>query len=390
MVLAILNILIIMKFLNSKSLVQRNIQNQLQFDLALVTIMYVILYSSMFITCEIFGPLTSITALNTTLWILQCLFNMGFNCIITLQFIQLFNIFSITILEEWSESMHLLLSRILIFPFGVIIGSGLCSVGAGSCKKTAIYNHFIIDSLRSPEDKFSLMSGITWISYGLIILSCQVSIEVKRFALNKADQKADNLALNATKKIQDAVSKLKTHKPVELKIHNLIPDTQQSVQGVYPSVFQNLKVNITSTTQNKVIPESEFIPSFADCQKNEATQYVQNPEIGIRAPQLLNTVYENFELEEIQVNEVNQALEPIKNLWKGQLENVQINVLGSFQEPTKTKFYAGHKSDKVDPFDTHEIPYLIEQNKKSSRDQVKIYTFEKYYLCVLNVTDETA
>ncbi len=368
MMLAILNILIILKFLNSKALVQRNIQNQLQFDLALLTIMYVTLYSSMFITCEIFGPLTSITALNTTLWILQCLFNMGFNCIITLQFIQLFNIFSITILEEWSESMHLMLSRILIFPFGVVIGSGLCSVGAGSCKKTAIYNHFIIDSLRSPEDKFSLMSGITWISYSIIILSCQVSIEVKRFALNKADQKADNLAINATKKLQEALSKLKTHKPVELKIHNLIPDTQQSVQGLNPSVFQNFKVNIASTTQNKVIPESGFIPSFADCQKNEAAQYDRDPEIRIRAPKLLNTVYGNFALEEIQVNEVNPTLEPINNLGKGQLENGHNNVLSSFQEPTKTKFYAGYKSDKED---TQEIPYLIEQNKKSSRDQVK-------------------
>ncbi len=85
---------------------------------------------------------------------------------------------------------------------------------AGSCRKTAIYNYFIIGSLRTTNDKYTFMSGITWISYGTIILISQLSIEVQRFALNKADQKADTLALSATKQLQDAVSKVQIQTPI--------------------------------------------------------------------------------------------------------------------------------------------------------------------------------
>ncbi len=87
---------IIVKFLNSEALVKRNVQNQIQLDLTVVNMMYVVLYSSMFIACEIFGPSRSVLKIHLVLWILQCMFNMGFNCIIALQFNLLFKTFHLS------------------------------------------------------------------------------------------------------------------------------------------------------------------------------------------------------------------------------------------------------------------------------------------------------
>ncbi len=376
-VLATLMMTIIVKYLKSKAAIKRNFQIQIQIDLAVVTLMYVILYSSMFITCELFGPSRSVTTVNIALWILQCLFNIGFNCIITLEFIQLYNIFSLTILNEYSEYRHLLISQIFVFALGVMIGSGLCFVGTGSCKKTAIYNYFIIESLRSTEDKYSLLSGITWLSYGIIILFCQLSIEIKRYTLNKADEKMDNMAINATKKIYEARSKLKIQAPVELGIHNLLSDAQPSEQGLYSKHFNHLKESIVSTTiQSKVIPNYHTTPSASDCQKHRAIQEpskdIQYHENKIRAPQLLNTVDEIVLLEEFPVNEGNQTIDPVNNLRKRGSENGDINVLGTSQVPNQFKFNARYTNDKFGPTETHQMPSLNKQNKRSSRDQVNL------------------
>jgi hypothetical protein len=334
MVLAITITTIIVKFLNSKALVKRNIQNQIQLDLAVVTITYVTLYSSMFIACEIFGPTNSVFLLNTTLWILQCLFNMAFNCIIALQFIQLFNIFSLTKWNDWSESTNLMLSHIFVFPLGIIVGSGLCSARAGSCRKTAIYNHFIIDSLKTTDDKYSYLSGITWICYGIIILTSQISIEVRRFVLNKADEKADILALSAAKKLHDAISKAKSQAPIELGIHNnIIADTQNFAQDVYPRLFQHLKVTITTATQNKVIQDLEKPTTFDEYQKHQALQQVskhtklfQGIDNIFSVSQMLTT--ELAEVEVIPVNEVNQTSDFVNNSTIGQPENDHADIPG--------------------------------------------------------------
>ncbi len=128
MVFGTLEMAIIIKYLNNKAIIKRNIQDQIQVDLAIVTLVYVYLYSSMFIACEVFGPLNSVTILNTALWIVQCLFNMGFNCIIALQFIQFCNIFGLKFLNDWSDFRRLILIRILVFLLGLFIGSGLCLV----------------------------------------------------------------------------------------------------------------------------------------------------------------------------------------------------------------------------------------------------------------------
>jgi hypothetical protein len=366
---AILIMTIIVKFLNSKALVKRNVQNQIQLDLTVVTMMYVVLYSSMFIACEIFGPSRSVFKIHLVLWILQCLFNTGFNCIIALQFNQLFNIFSVTILNDLSESTQLILSRFLVFPFGVIIGSGLCFVQAGSCRKTAIYNYFIIDSLRTTNDKYSYMSGITWISYGTIILISQLSIEVKRFALNKADQKADNLALSATKQLQDAVSKVQIQTPIQLGIHNLIPVTKNSGQSPHTRLFQHLKETINTVPRNKVNPEPQRIPILVECKKQKVVKQVskniQDHEKVIRASQMINNVDGITDVE--VVNEVNQTLNFVYNLKKDQLGNYHRDVL----RPNEYAFKTGQGGNICDPITNLQMT-LIKLNKKSSREQVLV------------------
>ncbi len=342
-------------------MVKRNIQTQIQIDLAVVTLMYVILYSSMFIACEIFGPSSSIAKVKTAFWMIQCLFNIGFNCIITLEFIQIYNIFSLTILDDYSKSRHLLISQIFVFVFGIIVGSVLCSAETGSCRKTAIYNHFIIDTLRSTDDHYSYLSGVSWISYGSVICMCQLSIEYKRYVLNKADQKAYDLALNAAAKLQDAASKLKTPTPVELGIHNLLSEHE-----LHPRTFQHVKTSIFTPSQNKVAPQSKIPLDISDCETHQALE---------QEPSALTEDYKNYirpfpvqnnytgiiKVEEIPINAVNQPSHSVFNVTQPQYENDRLKV--------STQYLFNERLDSVN---RQQMTQSIQSISKSSRERVNI------------------
>jgi len=254
---------LIVSFINNKPILKRNVQDQILVDLAMVTVGYAILYSTSFIVREIFGPLGSVAILNTVLLIQQCVFNTGFNCVISLEVVQLCNIFSVSVLNDWPESKCVRLHRILTFTVGVIVGSSFCLIGGGRCQKSSLYYYFINSSMRTETEKLTLLSGISWISYALVIATFQICIEVKRFFLNRVDQRADNLALAASQQLQEAVAKFKSNATIQLEKHTIITsDTQNTTQCLSPPAFQDLK---RTGRQNKV-SEITLKPNFGQCQ----------------------------------------------------------------------------------------------------------------------------
>ena len=82
---SILTLSIIVKFLRNKEIVKRNVQDQIQVDLALLTLFYVTSSSTMIIARETIGPFDNIIALKTILLISQWVFNSCFSCVISLQ-----------------------------------------------------------------------------------------------------------------------------------------------------------------------------------------------------------------------------------------------------------------------------------------------------------------
>ena len=361
MLLGTLAISIIVKFLNNKSIIKSNVQDKIQVDLAVVTLVYVYLYSSMFIACEVFGPSSSVTALNIALWVLQCLFNMGFNCIIALEFIQFCNIFDLTLLNDWPDFRRLFLTRILVFSLGLIIGSGLCSVRTGSCRRTQIYNYFIEDAIKVDPDKPSMLSGVTWITYGIIILIFQISVEIKRFLLNRADEKVDNLAFLATKQLQDALSKFIIQTPLELKaINQQMSDTQHSRQGLFPRPFLNLKPTDVARGLTKTTLDIEEGPRFVDQQDQtfHTSSDDHSNENTLRDIEDGSTLSAAGNLEDnISVIEETSVQAVIQNLHNS----------GPYQEA----YQAWEKNNKLDldPTENNQMP----SNSKSSRDQVECF-----------------
>jgi len=361
------------KYLNNKAIIKRNIHDQIQVDLAMLALVYVYFYSSMFVACEVFGPLNSVTVLNTALWVLQCLFNMGFNCIIALQFIQFCNIFGFTLLNDWSDLRRLILIRILVFPLGFIIGSGLCSVGAGSCRKTRIYNYFLMDTIKADLDEPSMLSGITWISYGILILICQISIEIKRFLLNKADEEADNLAFFANRQLQDAMSKIKIQNPVQLKAKNQKMTIRPLVlHALFPRLFHhNLKMTDVTRGLTKTIPDTEDGPNLGD---KKIKTSCQTSKIHKNENSLENS--HNINIEDEIVLSTDGNLEDNVSV----MEDTPIQVLDqnsypiNKSKPDQDVFQAWGQNKRLDldPTENLEIPNFFELSKKSSRDQVKI------------------
>jgi hypothetical protein len=388
MVWTILLMSIIVTYLNNKAIIKRSVQDQIQVDLARITIMYVYYYCIMVIARDICGPLESLDILNIALWILQCIFNMGFNCIISLVFIQFCNIFGLTVLNDWQESHRLMLTRFLVISLGILIGTVLCSVGGGSCRRSPIYNYFIIESLHKDVIKTSLLSGISWISYGIIILICQISVEVKRFLLNRADQRADDLALNAKRQLQQAVSKLKNHTPAELGIHNIISDLQQSAQG--SNSFQHFTATVVTKTLKRMFPTKTCSTNFINYQKGQAEQQppehnqTHNDENTIFNEQLLNVengmislVEENLEdvisvVEESIVEEENKTSDlVVNNVKRKKRLNNLVNYQGACQAWQQTDVLSNKEIENP------QIPHSDESSKSLSRDRVKnqLYLF---------------
>jgi hypothetical protein len=388
MVLMILPMSLIVKYLNTKAIIKRTIQDQIKSDLAMVTIVYVYFYCSMIIAREIFGPLESLIVLDTALWILQCIFNTGFNCIISLVFIQFSNIFGLTVLNDWQESHRLILTRLLVFPLGIVIGSVLCSFGGGSCRKSPLYNHFIIDSLKTDVVKTSLLSGISWISYGIIILICQISVEVKRFLLNKADQRADKLALNAKRDLQQAASKLKIQTTAEFGIDDILSDLQHSTHGLHSNGFQHFTATVVAQTLKRVLPhakrdqncvyfekgpEGQQLPDHNQYQDDKDTvgnKQLVNVEIGMSSLTENNLDDVVSVIEEVPVQEISRNLGPDNNLRQNKHLNNIINV--SSEGLHRGAFQAWQQNDILNSelIENQQILDSDVSKKSSSRDRV--------------------
>jgi len=384
MVLTNVPISFIVKYLNNKAIIKRTVQDQIQVDLAMVTLVYVYFYSSMVIAREIFGPLESLTVLDTALWILQCIFNTGFNCIISLVFIQFCNIFGLSVLNDWQESHRLILTRSLVFTLGVLIGSVLCSVGGGSCRKSPLYNHFIIDSLKTDVVKTSLLSAISWISYGIIILICQISVEVKRFLLNKADQRADNLALNAKRQLQQAVSKLKIQTTAELGIDFFLSDLQHTTHALHSNSFQHFTANVVTRTLSRVFCHAKMDTKFVDYQKGPAGQQLPDHDQAHSDKEtvgneqqvnvedgMLSSIEAGIEDIVSVIEEVGRTSDSDKNLRQNQHLNYDINV--SSEGPHQGAFQAWQQNDILnsEQIENQQTSYSEESNNSSSRDRVK-------------------
>jgi hypothetical protein len=298
MLLTIIIMSVIIAFLNQKPMVKKDVQDQIQIDLIRLTLVFVIVYSSLFIVREILGPFGSFYLLKTLLLIIQYVFNMMFNCILSLEFMQLCNFFCLTFMNNWSESKQLIINRIFVFTLGITIGSSYCYLGLGFCRKTSVYDYFVVTSLKADPEKPSLLSAISWSFYVVIIVALQIIIEMKRFFLNRVDQRADDLIVTANKQLQDAVAKLKTHTSVNLEAHNIqTPEDHHPAQGLLPTISQLSNFYSKLRTQNKVLPSSEITSNFDEFHKGLAYQHQP-------AKFIKNTTHhrkESFELEEKKI-----------------------------------------------------------------------------------------
>jgi hypothetical protein len=379
MVFTILTMTIIIKFLKNKALIKKSVKDQIQVDLALLTLLYVITFSSVIIVREIFGPFTNVTALNTCFLFGQWIFNSGFNCVISLQLMQLYNIFSLTAFNDWPESQLLCLHRTLVFTLGILCGSAVCKAGGGMCNQaTTIYYHFVKIHFKKGITKPSLLSVISMIFYVIIIITLQTIIETKRFFLNRADQKADNLALTATRQLQAAKSKL-TH--VELGVHNFIRTKNSPpclLEKNVPEIGNESKKNKTSEKTlelgklRKVLKNKNHQTiSFnrqGDCPTItavECSSIIITNHDGNKDSLQLQKQSNNFELFDRITIIVNVEPETDHSC------NLQHNE--ELKHPIAMPAWQQH--DQIGNFDLEEAstPYLAQLHNKSSRDQVWVY-----------------
>jgi hypothetical protein len=72
-----------------------------------------------------------------------------------------------------------------------------CSMKAGLCRPVSMYHYLLQDLLKTPPFSKSILQPIKLIVFMMAIGVSQSAIEIKRFVVNREEEKADKLAAAA-------------------------------------------------------------------------------------------------------------------------------------------------------------------------------------------------
>jgi hypothetical protein len=194
----------------------------LQVDLAVITGL-LILYYSLFLTIrELTGPFTNELMVKVIMSIYQSLYFTVLSCTLSLQLIQVFSIFFAPNFNDWSDDLIVGTHRVFVASTGFFIGTFICYLGGGMCRPSPLNLYFLQETNVITVFKQSKFSVIVMAIFVLVIIGCQISLEVKRYLIDKIEMKADFIARSARRNINVAI--------LELGVENLPPQVRLAWQ----------------------------------------------------------------------------------------------------------------------------------------------------------------
>jgi hypothetical protein len=83
------------------------------------------------------------------------------------------------------------------------------------------YYYYILQGNQEPVYVASMIQSLMLAAFVAIIILCQGAIEVKRFLMNRDENRVDQLAISALVQIEEATKRLRSQPPTELGIQFL-------------------------------------------------------------------------------------------------------------------------------------------------------------------------
>jgi len=257
----------------------------LQVDLAVIT-GFLILYYSLFLTIrEITGPFTNELMVKVIMSIYQSLYFTVLSCTLSLQLIQVFSIFFAPTFNEWSDNLIVGTHRVFVASTGFFIGTFICYLGGGMCRPSPLNLYFLQETNAITVFKQSKFSVIAMAIFVLVIIGCQISLEIKRYLIDKIEMKADFIARSARRNINVANDRLTGQTILELGVENLPPQVrlvwqEHSVVNVNTNhhyIHRTLQQNPNHVFgQNQQDRHSERIKSESENDNLDEENYLRN------------------------------------------------------------------------------------------------------------------
>jgi hypothetical protein len=198
---------ILIKYIKEKAIDKQWVSDQIKIDLCIISGGIVIGNAFAIIVRELIGPFQSTTIVTSLVLAEQCSLDVLQVCILSLQLMQILNIFCSEVVAEWSEDLVIKVHRIIVISVGALSGCLACGLGGGFCVPSPFFLYLLEeDSETKVKFESTHVNVISSISFLAIILTCQVIVEVKRFVANRAEERADEVAVTAVRQLEEALS----------------------------------------------------------------------------------------------------------------------------------------------------------------------------------------
>jgi len=189
-------------------------------DLARLTGLHVTTMAGVIIVRELVGVIENVIFVKIVFWIAQLSLDLLQTCAVSFQSLQILTVFSLATLSEWQEDLVVRIHRLILLIVGGGTGVLVCSVEAGMCRPTPLYHYLLNQDLAQINDKPSVVSVLSTLISFSIILICQISIETKRFFVNREEAKANRVVGLALKQMDEATSRKKSQPMLELGVES--------------------------------------------------------------------------------------------------------------------------------------------------------------------------
>ena len=242
----------------------------LKVDLAITVGLLILNYSSFLTIRELTGPFKDELIVNIIMAINQSLYFTFLSCVLSLQLVQVFSVFFAPTFIEWREDLIIATHRVIIVSTGFLIGIFICYIGEGMCRPTPLQLYFLQETKAIAIFKqLTVTTNVLYI-FVLVILVCQILIEVKKYWTDKQEMKADFIARSACRNMKEARDKLRGQAILELGVEHLLPQVrlawqENDVENINPDHHSeeiNFQLNQNPSTEQRTLqqtPNSELI-----------------------------------------------------------------------------------------------------------------------------------
>jgi hypothetical protein len=182
---------LLVSYLKAKPLDLQGFKDFVEIDLSYVIGFCITYYSSLVAVREIWGPFRHTFPIDVALFIFLLSYNLVMTFTVSNQIVQFLILFYADQVYRWKENIALVVHRLAALGLGFVFSAYLCYNKAGVCWNGPVMLYFVFDEKEEPYNP-PLGNPFTLIIFMAAILFCQIAVEVKKYILNRDDDRTDN------------------------------------------------------------------------------------------------------------------------------------------------------------------------------------------------------